>query len=354
MTAHASGAVPVLQELIPLTARDDWERALHGLPHAFAHTWASCSAMSLTTGWPTYLYVWQRGGSRAVCAISERGSPGVVDVVTPYGFGGFVATSPGSDVLAHWGAFARARGYVSGYLGLNPLFMPPDLRGSPDYAEHNELFVLPLEGGTDALYDSLSTNRRRELRSFAARGAQVVDDRTSVREYFLAGFDDFMRSKGATSTYDFSDETWRALLDCDEVFLLGAQEADGSLVAASLFALTPYCGEYLFGISDPGRMGYSSNLIWAAATRLADEGVPLLNLGGGVHPGDGVAAFKARFGGRRLPLGALRQVYQPDTFARLCRQVGRDPWDRTGFFPPYRALQVGASTPTTIPGSGGS
>jgi hypothetical protein len=299
--------------------------------------------MYSTTGWPTYLYVWDRGASRAVCAISERGTDGIIDVVTPYGFGGFTGTGDVVDVLEHWVAFARARGYVSGYVGLNPLLMTPDCNESADYTEHNEVFVLPLDGGMESLHLGMSANRRRELRSFRASTAQVVEDQARLTEYFLAGFDDFIQSRGTTSTYAFRQATWRALLDCDDVFALGVQEPDGTLVAASVFASTPYCGEYLFGISDPRGRAYSSNLIWAGATRLAAKGIPLLNLGGGVRPGDGLAAFKARFGGRRLPLGALRQVYRPHLFARLCRQVGCDPADRTGFFPPYRAPGVGAS-----------
>jgi hypothetical protein len=64
--------------------------------------------------------------------------------------------------------------------------------------------------------------------------------------------------------------------------------------------------------------------------------VPVLNLGGGVVPGDGIAEFKARFGTSRAPLSALAQVYQPDVFARLCADAGVDPDDRSGYFPPYR------------------
>ena len=53
--------------------------------------------------------------------------------------------------------------------------------------------------------------------------------------------------------------------------------------------------------------------------------------------GDGIAEFKERFGARRLPLGALKQVYRPTVYADLCRDAGvLDPADRTGYFPAYR------------------
>ncbi|MEX5721406.1 hypothetical protein [Geodermatophilus maliterrae] len=328
------------QTLIPLDDRAGWERALDGLPHAFGHTWASCRAMHLTTGWPTSLYVWEDGSSRFACAIAERGGPGTVDVVTPYGFGGFVGTGPEGGLLPQWQEFARARGYVCGYLGLNPLFVPPVCRASGDYGEHNDVHVLALDSGPDRLFARLSGNRRRQVRAFETAPARLSADRERLAEYFLAGIDDFLRSRGAGYASLLGGRTWRALLERDEVFVLGVEE-DGSLVAASVFAHTPYCGEYLFGISSPAGRAYSAVLVWAAALRLAESGVPRLNLGGGVRRGDGIAAFKERFGGERLPLGALRQVYRPAAYARLCAAAGRDPGDRTGFFPPYRAPRDG-------------
>jgi hypothetical protein len=339
----------VRQELIPLDERDRWEHELAAVPHAFAHTWGSCRAMQLTTGWPTYLYVWQDGDSRAVSAIAERGEPGQVDVVTPYGFGGFTGTGPGTGLLDSWNAFARGREYVAGYLGLNPVLVPDVCRQSPDHAEQNDVYVLELDRGLDALQTALSTNRRRQLRAFAAQGTPVVEDQDRLGAYFLANVDVFLRSSGASAAYAFTSSTWTSLLDLDDVFLIGVEAPDGSVVAACLFGATPHCGEYLFGISSPGGRAYSAPLIWSAATRLAARGVPRLNLGGGVRRGDGIAEFKERFGATRLPLGALKQVYRPSVYGELCRDAGADPDDRTGYFPAYR--RPGARTTSEPPRS---
>jgi hypothetical protein len=328
--------VSVRQELIPLHDRDGWQRELAAVPHAFAHTWGSCRAMHLTTGWPTYLYVWQDGTSRAVCAIAERGEPGQVDVVTPYGFGGFTGVDVGPALLDSWRGFAAGRGYVTGYVGLNPVLAPGVTRRAPDYAEHNQVYVLELDHGMDALHERLSTNRRRQLRAAAAGGGAVVADQDRLAAHFAAHVDAFLESRGASAAYAFTPSTWMALLDLEETFLIGAEAADGTVLAACLFATTPHCGEYLFGISTPGNQHHSAPLIWAGAARLAARGVPRLNLGGGVRPGDGIAQFKERFGATRLPLGALRQVYRPATYAELCRAAGADPDDRTGWFPAYR------------------
>jgi hypothetical protein len=325
-----------VQQLIPLEEREAWEAALAGVPHAFAHTWPSCRAMYLTTGWPTFLYTLQQGPARMALPFAERGDRGQVDVVTPYGFGGVAGVHVTEAILEHWVKFALKRNYVCGYIGLNPLFAPAACRRSADYVEHNDIHVLELGQGVDSLYTALSTNRRRELRAFATGPASVVDECDQLAAFFLEHIDDFLRSRGASSTYAFSTATWRSLLDLDNVLVLGAQLPGSPPAAVSLFAYTPYCAEYLFGINLPGGATYSAPLIWAAATRLAERGIPLLNLGGGVRRGDGVAQFKERFGARRLPLGALKQVYRPDAYAALCRRAGKDPHDLTGFFPAHR------------------
>ena len=326
----------VRQELVPLDARDVWEHELEGVPHAFAHTWGSCRAMQLTTGWPTYLYVWQDGPARAVCAVAERGEAGQVDVVTPYGFGGFTGVHVGQAVLDSWLQFARDRGYVCGYVGLNPELAPDACRRSPDYAEHNDVYVLELDRGLGALHAALSTNRRRQLRAFQGGGGEVLEGGERLADYFLANVDAFLEASGASASYAFDSATWAALLEMEDVFLVGVEGADGQVLAACLFGHTPYCGEYLFGISTPAGRRYSTPLIWAGAERLAQRGVPRLNLGGGVRRGDGIAEFKERFGAKRLALGALKQVYRPDLYAQLCRDAGVDPADRSGYFPPHR------------------
>ena len=106
--------------------------------------------------------------------------------------------------------------------------------------------------------------------------------------------------------------------------------------AVCVFGYTPYVAEYLFGVSAPEGRRHSAALLWHGAMRLRSLGIPRLNLGGGIHRGDGVADFKRRFGAARRALGSLRQVYDPERFEELCRRAGVDPSDRAGYFPPYR------------------
>ena len=74
--------------------------------------------------------------------------------------------------------------------------------------------------------------------------------------------------------------------------------------------------------------------MWAGVTELRSLGVPILNLGGGVQVGDGIAKLKQRFGAAEHELGALRLVFQPDVYGELC---GSRTAVRDSYFPAYLA-----------------
>jgi len=119
-------------------------------------------------------------------------------------------------------------------------------------------------------------------------------------------------------------------------FLLGAG-TDDQLEAVSVFGYTRHAGDFLFNASLPGGERHSAALLWSAVHRLAELSVPVLNLGGGLSPGDSLAQFKQRFGAQRQPMYAAKMVFDAAAYADLCRRTGRDPAARQGYFPAYRS-----------------
>jgi hypothetical protein len=105
--------------------------------------------------------------------------------------------------------------------------------------------------------------------------------------------------------------------------------------AVVVFGYTAWVADYLFGVALPHGRQHSARLLWSGVERLHALGVPLLNLGGGARPNDGIAEFKRRFGARELPLMSLQQVYRPEVFRALCLAAGVEP--DGGYFPPYHA-----------------
>jgi hypothetical protein len=321
-------------ELIPLAARDDWLAALRGVPHGPAHTWGFCRAAAVTSGLATWLYVHDDGAARVICPLSERWFEGRADVVTPYGFGGFAGAAPEGFAEA-WARFARSRGWVCGYLALNPVFC--DGRGfEPEEVHvHNGLFVLDLRGPDADLWARLSQNRRRQLRDWAAVEPSLVHDRRALTDFLVAEYAAFFARKGAGPATDFDARSVAGFAALDDVWMVGAAPA-GRLESVVVVGHTPHAADYLFGVSLPGAEHHSTHLIWAAVQRLRRLGIPSLNLGGGVRDGDRLAEFKRRFGAAQLPLRSLRQVYDAEAYADLCGRAGVSP-DRGGWFPPYRA-----------------
>ena len=322
-------------QLIPLDEPARWEQALSGLPHGHAHTWGFCEAMQLTSGLPTYLYVYESEAGRVVCPLAEREIGGHVDVVTPYGFNGPAGYGERGPFVHEWPEFARSRGWVCGYIALNPLFADPAGFPREDVYVHNRLYVMDLRGSDEEVRGRLSQNRRRQLRDWPAIETALEHDRGRLTGFLLETYAGFFERRGAGSATNFTADTMAAIAALDDVLVVGAGRGE-RLESVALFGHTPHSGDYLFNVSVPGGEHHAPHLIWWGVERLRELGVDRLNLGGGVREGDDLAEFKRRFGAAELPLVSLRQVYRADVYEALCRAAGVTS-ERSGWFPPHRA-----------------
>lgn len=323
------------QTFISLSNPIQWKAALQGVPHAFAHTWENCHAMHLSSGYPTQLYVCEDNGVRVVCPIAEREFRGKKDLVTPYGFSGFTGNGVLPNLQQHWKSFAQDKGYVCGYIGLNPLLENETLLASEDVYSSNSLYILNLRPSITELYENLTRSRKQQLKNFDALQAHITTDKKLLADFFLNTYHDFFAKKGASPVYNFSKETLSYLVQQDNVLLTGTGN-NGKIEAVSVFAYTPYAAEYLFNVSVPEGQGHTTALLWYAVHQLKKLQIPWLNLGGGVQEGDSIAQYKKRFSAQEFRLKALKQVYNQTAYEALCREAGVDPHDRTGYFPAYR------------------
>lgn len=302
------------------------------MPHVFGHTWGGCRALSLDGDVAT-LFVADGPGVRVACPLIERPVEDRLDVATPYGFSGLTGSGPWPGFPSHWRRFAEERGYVAGYLAINPLYGDDGYAEPGDVTVANETYVLDLRGGVDGVRAGLSTNRRRQLRDWHPRSHETDSDR--LASFFVEHYPLAMERKSAAARHRFSSAVLTALCELPSTFLVGAV-SDDVVESISLFGYTAHAGDFLFNAALPGCEQHSVGLIWSAVHRLVALGVPWLNLGGGMSPGDSLADFKARFGASPLPMRAIKAVYDPAAYAELCRQRGANPDDRDGFFPAYR------------------
>jgi hypothetical protein len=324
------------QRCIGLDSPDNWKDALQEVKHAFSHTWENCYGMSLSTGFKTYLYCFESKNVRIICPISEREFNNTIDIVTPYGFSGFTGVGAHDEFTHYWKKFAKQKGYVCGYIGLNPLFENNGYFSSSDYYSYNYIYTLDLTQNEENLFSNLSGNRKRQVKNWKEH---IFDyEKEELTSFFLDNYHNFMKQRKASQTYDFSLDTLLYLLDLDNVLILGAGQPN-KVEAISLFAYTPYVGDFLFNISLPEGKRHSVSLIWSALKQLKLLNIPFLNLGGGICKDDSLAQFKERFGGEKLPLACLKQVYRPEIYRDLCLKSKANPDDYSGYFPPYRNSQ---------------
>lgn len=324
----------VVERAIPLEDREGWDWALHDVPHVFGHTWGSAHAHSLTTGYRTFLYEARDGDARVVCPLVERPVGDRYDLAGPYGVGGLTGTASWPGLADRLAAFARARGYVSGFVTINPLFGDISYATAQDRSPVNDTYALDLSPGPEVMYRNLPRDRRRQLRTW--RADLHEDRREPLAAFFCDVYARFMQRKNASEHHRFSPATLDALCALPGVFLLGAP-ADRPLEAVSVYGYTRHAGDALFSACIPGGERHSAALDWTAVHRLCDLGVPWLNLGGGLRRGDSLANYKRRFGAEGRSVWAIKAVYDPAAYAELCRRAGRDPEDRDIFFPPYRS-----------------
>jgi hypothetical protein len=322
------------QLCIPVNDDDGWRAALADVPHGFAHTIECCRAVQLTTNAPTHLFSLGRGDARVVCPLSERSYEGYPDVFTPYQFSGFAGNYPADHFGEDWRSFARDRGWVSGYFAMHPGLPNDSYYDSGDCFIENDLYVIDLRQSVDQLLALMDRNRRREVREFSTAARSVVRDREVLTRFLIDEHPAFLRRVGANAAAELTPATLAALANAESTLLIGAA-TQGRIEAAYLFGFTRWAGDCLLNVATPEGRRHSTSLLWNGILELKARGVPLLNLGGGVRPGDSVARAKQRFGPTRVPFRSVKQVYHFELFDLLCRKARVDPHDREGYFPPY-------------------
>jgi hypothetical protein len=320
--------------LIGLDQPDRWRSALVGIPYGFGHTWDNCHAFSLTTHLPTYLYLAECPEGRVVCPLLERRFQGEVDVATPFGFSGFAGRGHCEGFEEQWRAFASRSGWVCAYVGQNPLLRPEGFWAESAFEPAQSVYWLLLDD-LDQLHRGLSRLRRRQLKRWRVPG-WLCTDRDVLLRFVVESADTFFGRVGAAPTYFFSAATWQALAASDQVELLGAIRND-RLVAVTVFGWADGSADALFNISLPEGRDAATALLIEGAERLSARGISLLNIGGGVRPGDDVERAKLLFGATARPLLHLKQVFAPNRFRQLCAASGAEASEPTAFFPPYHS-----------------
>jgi hypothetical protein len=321
---------------ISLESPSVWKEALKGIRHSFAHTWEHCYAMNLTTGYNTYLYCFEKDNVKIICPIAERKyKDDYTDIVTPYGFSGFTGNADYPEFRNYWKEFAKEKNYVCGYISLNPVLQNSSYFCGEDSFNTASLYFIDLELSLTELFENLDANRRRQIKNYRKIEASFVYDKKILKEFVTDNYYDFLKRINASSANYFNEKTLDFICSLENVFMVGVKE-NNKIEAVYIFGYTDYTGDCLFNISTVRGREYAPYLLWCGLKFFRSRKIPLMSLGGGSKTDDSIDKSKQRFGSYGLPFINLKQVYNPDVYAKLCNEKGLDGLDRTGYFPVYR------------------
>jgi len=259
---------------------------------------------------------------------------GSADVCTVQGLSGASIDTFCSRPLRLWSEFAEAQGWVAGYIqfeaGTN---LPIDIFG--EVGASNWVFLLDLRGEDPLVGASCIVHRK--IRKASKIGAVLVEDQHLLTGALIDLYPATMRRVGADIHYLFSAATLCRWAENPANLLLGAR-VEGSIEAIVLLLVAGHRAEYHIGASTERGRELTAWLLKNGIEKLRDRGVTILNLGGGVKPGDGLYRFKEKFGVVSKPLQAIRQIYNRNKYQELCEIAGvKHP---ATYFPAYRAGTV--------------
>lgn len=300
------------------------------------------SARLLGQGSPVFLHL---PGSGVVFPALVREAPdGHVDVGTPMGYGGPVASGDAASAAAFLDAYERwcaERRVVATFARFHPVLANQELAEGRWHVETiGHSIGWRVEGkDPEEVFAGLDAHHRRVVRKARQAGVEVVP---GIGADELGGFVDLyretMRRRDAAAFYYFPDEYWLHLANelRDALLRFDAYE-DGELAASILCLAAPPLLHYHLGASSLRGQSLGANHVlfcetgaWAAA-----QGFSLFHLGGGVGGfEDSLYEFKRRFDPEgRLPATLGKAVHDVDAYRRL---AGVAEIDYAGYFPAYR------------------
>ena len=306
-----------------------WNNALADSTLNVYQSWEYCSALSKSIDGDIELLKLTLGQSGLLTTFYRRTINGRdIDVVSPYGFGGFSVWGddwkPCKNRLYDWLASA---GIVSAYLVGSPT---SDLGASSG----RTAYLLDISVSEETLLRNMAASHRTELKKLVAdTSLSVTDDHTTIMPVFIQLYRQTLARVGASATYRFSEQTLQDLCLTSNALLL-ACTVSGKVVASTLMLRCGGHAEYFINATQTDGRHLTRLLIWESIRRLKSLGVSTIHLGGGAEEGDNLEAFKRRLGGTRVVIPAYKSIINSTVYEKLCHAHGYSGSDHS-YFPIY-------------------
>lgn len=318
--------------LVPPSDVASWREAALAPGHGRAFVVACGKALGLEA----LLWTWSGPTGRVSCPLLLRPlDAGRFDVVTPIGFGGLATQGTIDGWQEAWRSDWSRRGAVTGYVQLCPGVGLPALldqgaRTGPRVARW------AIDATDEALHGRLARDHRARLRKWQGTEPRVEYDTDEARTAFCTLYPQFAAARGVSAPYRLTARALEAVVSAPGAMVVAAGSAGGPLVASALFLRHGARADYTLNGSAPEGRVHARGLVWSAARRLRDDGVQIMDLGGGVMAGDSLERFKVRFGARLVDTQVWCSIIDEAEYHHRCTAAGTQSTS-TGWFPSYRA-----------------
>ncbi|MGH2922966.1 MAG: GNAT family N-acetyltransferase [Solirubrobacterales bacterium] len=260
--------------------------------------------------------------------IAREIEAGGTDAISPYGYPGSTAgpQPPLDPAAVDWSRTGLVSAFVRDRIGGEPCFAGGTARSSVSLADPRAE-----SGVRKRMREQIRANERRgwSVGVEPGPGAEAGD-----RAAFASAYEQTMRRTDAAERYLFGGDYFERVLSEPSAWLLLAGRS-GEPASAGAIAVTSdgHLHYFLGGTAEEALADSPMKNLFAAMIALAGELGLVLNLGGGVAPGDSLDSFKRRFANDEAEFRTHEIVCDRDAYERL--SADRRP--PAGFFPAYRA-----------------
>lgn len=267
------------------------------------------------------------------------------DLITPYGYGGFLTEGRCSDFFKQeYEEYCRNHSIVSEFVRFNPLLVNwKGLDGMYDINCLGNTVEMPLLS-EEEIWKNLSSKNRNVIRKAQKFGLKTYWSRSpEMIDLFMDIYKQTMDRDMAASYYYFKREFYECILeDLKNHALWFYTQYEGRIAAMSIFLFADNKMHYHLSCSvrELQYLAPTNLLLYDAAVWGCENGYRVLHLGGGVGiRKDNLYKFKKAFNRREdCSFWVGKKIYSHDIYHRLMEYRGgsSEISPDTDFFPAYR------------------
>ena len=274
----------------------------------------------------------------------------LIDIATPYGYGGPISTTNNPSFLREFNKFADSffldMKYVAEFIRYHPIIENYKFRNIENIWVHNTFGVNFSEGFDEKPHfwkDSSKRNVKKSQKFGLSFNIQTIEDVNLDK--FIKLYMSTMKRKNALDYYFFNSNYWNLLIKLSKnskVLMASVSYRDKTIASAILLNWKKTYLHYHLGGSDNNYFNMRPNnyLFWEIEKWAAKEGFSIMHLGGGVIKGDTLERFKRSISNVEFKFFIGRKVFNSSIFRKLnknAERLNKEKFD-LDYFPPYRSI----------------